>query len=169
MEFYWIIFLFYNEGYCIFICNLYFYIGLLGVDMIVMLCEVGKCLEIIFLVVILEIVFLVDIDKVYCVLYDDLIKQVDNKKIFLEKEFFGNVFVGGYIICYYDDFFIEMQQICVFGIFYINICKMIQVYIFYCRLQQFFQLCNLFFGGWMCIYDIFGESWMFIVNVFCFF
>ena len=57
--------------------------------------------------------------------YDDLIKQADNKKILPEKEFFGNALVGGHIICYYDDFSTEMQQIYASGTPYTNICKMI--------------------------------------------
>ena len=42
-----------------------------------------------------------------------------------EKEFFGNALVGGHIICYYDDFSTEMQQICASGTPYTNIRKMI--------------------------------------------
>lgn len=69
--------------------------------------------------------FPADTDKVYRALYDDLIKQADNKKILPEKEFFGNALVGGHIICYYDDFSTEMQQICASGTPYTNIRKMI--------------------------------------------
>jgi len=54
-------------------------------------------------------------------LYDDLIKQADNKKILPKKEFFGNALVGGHIICYYDDFSTEMQQIYASGTPYTNI------------------------------------------------
>ena len=85
----------------------------------------GKCPEIILSVAIPETAFPADTDKVYRALYDDLIKQADNKKILPEKEFFGNALVGGHIICYYDDFSTEMQQICASGTPYTNIRKMI--------------------------------------------
>ena len=110
MELYRIILPLYNEGYRTFTCNPHSYIGLLGADTIVMLRETA---------------FPADTDKVYRALYDDLIKQADNKKILPEKEFFGNALVGGHIICYYDDFSTEMQQICASGTPYTNIRKMI--------------------------------------------
>ena len=72
-----------------------------------------------------ETAFPADTDKVYRALYDDLIKQVDNKKTLPEKEFLGNALVGGHIIFYYDDFSTEMQQICASGTPYNNIRKMI--------------------------------------------
>ena len=125
MELYRIILSLYNEGYRTFTCNSHSYIGLLGADTIVMLSEAGKCPEIILSVAIPETAFPADTDKVYRALYDDLIKQADNKKILPEKEFFGNALVGGHIICYYDDFSTEMQQICASGTPYTNIRKMI--------------------------------------------
>lgn len=125
MELYRIILSLYNEGYRTFTCNPHSYIGLLGADTIVMLREAGKCLEIILSVAIPETAFSADTDKVYHALYDDLIKQADNKKILPEKEFFGNALVGGHIICYYDDFSTEMQLIYASGTSYTNIRKMI--------------------------------------------
>ena len=113
MELYRIILPLYNEGYRTFTCNPHSYIGLLGADTIVIS------------VAIPETAFPADTDKVYRALYDDLIKQADNKKILPEKEFFGNALVGGHIICYYDDFSTEMQQICASGTPYTNIRKMI--------------------------------------------
>lgn len=79
MELYRIILAFYNEGCRTFTCNLYSYIGLLGADTIVMLREAGKCPEIILSVAIPKTDFPADTDKVYQALYDDLIKQADNK------------------------------------------------------------------------------------------
>lgn len=87
MELYRIILPLYNEGYRTFTCNPHSYIGLLGADTIVMLREAGKCPEIILSVAIPETAFPADTDKVYCALYDDLIKQADNKKILPEKSF----------------------------------------------------------------------------------
>ena len=125
MDLYRIILSLYNEGYRAFTCNLYSYIGLLGADTIVMLREADKCPDITLSAIIPETAFPADTDKVYCALYDDLIKQADNKKILPEKEFFGNALVGGHIICYYDDFSTEMQQIYASGTPYTNIRKMI--------------------------------------------
>lgn len=87
MELYRIILSLYNEGYRTFTCNPHSYIGLLGADTIVMLSEAGKCPEIILSVAIPETAFPADTDKVYCALYDDLIKQADNKKYFRKKSF----------------------------------------------------------------------------------
>ena len=125
MELYRIILSLYNEGYRTFTCNPHSYIGLLGADTIVMLREADKCPDITLSTIISGTTFPADADKVYRALYDDLIKQADNKKILPEKEFFGNALVGGHIICYYDDFSTEMQQICASGTPYTNICKMI--------------------------------------------
>ena len=100
MELYRIILSLYNEGYRTFTCNPHSYIGLLGADTIVMLREAGKCPEIILSVAIPETAFPADTDKVYRALYDDLIKQADNKKILPKKEFFGNALVGGHIMTF---------------------------------------------------------------------
>ena len=81
MELYRIILSFYNEGYRTFTCNLHSYIGLLGADTIVMLREADECPEITLSAVIPGTAFPADTDKVYRALYDDLIKQADNKKI----------------------------------------------------------------------------------------
>ena len=121
MELYRIILPLYNEGYRTFTCNPHSYIGLLGADTIVMLREAGKCPEIILSVAIPETAFPADTDKVYRALYDDLIKQADSKETFPEKESFGNTFTGSHIVCYYDDFSKEMQQIRTSGTPYTNI------------------------------------------------
>ena len=125
MELYSVILALYGEGYRTFSCNLNTYIGLLAADTAIMLREADRCPEIILSVAIPETAFPADTDKVYRALYDDLIKQADNKKILPEKEFFGNALVGGHIICYYDNFSTEMQQICASGTPYTNIRKMI--------------------------------------------
>ena len=125
MELFRIILSFYNEGYRTFTCNLHSYIGLLGADTIVMLREADKCPDITLSTIIPGTAFPADTDKVYRALYDDLIKQADNKKKLPKKEFFGNALVGGHIICYYDDFSTEMQQIFASGPPYTNIRKMI--------------------------------------------
>lgn len=121
MELYRIILPLYNEGYRTFTCNPHSYIGLLGADTIVMLREAGKCPEIILSVAIPETAFPADTDKVYCALYDDLIKQADSKETLPEKESFGNMLAGSHIVCYYDDLSNEMQRIRTSGTPYINI------------------------------------------------
>ena len=121
MELYRIILPLYNEGYRTFTCNPHSYIGLLGADTIVMLREAGKCPEIILAVAIPETAFPADTDKVYCALYDDLIKQADSKETLPEKESFGNMLAGSHIVCYYDDLSNEMQRIHTSGTPYINI------------------------------------------------
>ena len=121
MELYRIILPLYNEGYRTFTCNPHSYIGLLGADTIVMLREAGKCPEIILSVAIPETAFPSDTDKVYCALYDDLIKQADSKETLPEKESFGNMLAGSHIVCYYDDLSNEMQRIRTSGTPYINI------------------------------------------------
>lgn len=125
MELYRIILSLYNEGCRIFTCHLHTYIGLLGADTIVMLRDTDKCPEIILSVVIPETDFPADTDKLYCALYDDLIKQADSKEILPEKGNTGKVLSGCHIICYYNDFCPEIRQVCASGIPYTNICKMI--------------------------------------------
>ena len=121
MELYRIILSFYNEGYRTFTCNLHSYIGLLGADTIVMLRDTGRCPEIILSAVIPETGFPADTDRLYCALYDDLIKQADSKETLPEKESFGNMLAGSHIVCYYDDLSNEMQRIHTSGTPYINI------------------------------------------------
>ena len=125
MELYRIILSLYDEGYRTFICNLYSYIGLLGADTIVMLREADKCLEIILSAAIPETAFPADTDKVYQALYDDLMKQADNKETFPGKEISGNALAANHIVCYYDDFSEGIGQVRASGIPYTNIRKMI--------------------------------------------
>ena len=121
MELYRVILALYGEGYRTFTCNLNTYIGLLAADTVIILRKADKCPDIRLSAIITGIRYPKDTDKVYCALYDDLIKQADNKKMLLKKEFFGNALVGGHIICYYDDFSTEMQQIYASGTPYTNI------------------------------------------------
>ena len=125
MELYRIILSFYNEGYRTFTCNLHSYIGLLGADTIVMLREADKCPEITLSAVISETAFPANIDKVYRALYDDLMKQADNKEMLPEKEGSNNTLIGSHIVCYYDDFSEGIGQVRASGIPYTNIRKMI--------------------------------------------
>lgn len=125
MELYRVILLFYNEGYRTFTCNLHSYIGLLAADTIVMLRGADKCPEIILSAVIPETAFPAASDKVYRALYDDLVKQADNKETLPEKECFNNVLSGSHIVCYYDDFSEGIGQVRASGIPYTNIRKMI--------------------------------------------
>lgn len=67
-----------------------------------------------------------DADKLYRVLYDDLMKQADNKEVPSEKDSTGKAFADyHHIICFYDDFSEEIGQVRASGIPYTNICKMI--------------------------------------------
>lgn len=125
MELYRIILSLYSDGYRTFTCHLHTYIGLLGADTIVMLRDTDKCPEIILSVVIPETGFPADTDKLYCALYDDLIKQADSKDILPEKDNIGKIPSGCHIICYYNDFCPEIEQVRASGIPYTNICKMI--------------------------------------------
>ena len=79
MELYRIILALYGEGYRTFSCNLNTYIGLLAADTAIMLREADKCPEIHLSAVITGTRYPADTDKVYCALYDDLIKKVDSK------------------------------------------------------------------------------------------
>lgn len=126
MELYRIILSLYNEGCRTFTCNLHSYIGLLAADTIVMLREADKCPEIILSAVIPETAFPADADKLYRALYDDLMKQADNKEIPSEKDNTGKAFADyHHIICFYDDFCPEIGQVRASGLPYTNICKMI--------------------------------------------
>lgn len=125
LELYRIILSLYNEGYRTFTCNLHSYIGLLGADTIIMLREADKCPDITLSAIIPETAFPADTDKVYRALYDDLMKQADNKEMLPEKEVFSNTLTGSHIVCYYDDFSEGIGQVRASGIPYTNICKMI--------------------------------------------
>lgn len=125
MELYRIILSLYEEGCRTFTCNLHSYIGLLGADTIVMLREADKCPEIILSAVIPKTSFPADTDKMYCALYDDLMKLADSKEILSEKDNIGKVLSGCHIICFYDDFCPEIGQVRASGIPYTNICKKI--------------------------------------------
>ena len=121
MELYRTILALYGEGYHKFSCDLNTYIGLLAADTVIMLRKADKCPDIHLSTVITGTRYPKDTDKVYCALYDDLIKQADSKETFPEKESFGNTFTGSHIVCYYDDLSKEMQQIRTSGTPYTNI------------------------------------------------
>lgn len=126
MELYRIILSLYSDGCRTFTCHLHTYIGLLGADTIVMLRDTDKCPEIILSAVIPETDFPADTDKLYCALYDDLIKQADSKDILPEKDNIGKAFADyHHIVCFYDDFSEEIRQVRASGVSYTNICKMI--------------------------------------------
>ena len=125
MELYRIILALYGEGYRTFSCNLNTYIGLLAADTAIMLREADKCPEIHLSAVITGTRYPADTDKVYCALYDDLIKKVDSKETLSEKDSLTGALVAGHIICYYEDFSLEMQRIRMSATPYSNICKMI--------------------------------------------
>ncbi len=125
MELYRTILTLYGEGYRIFSCNLNTYIGLLAADTVIMLRKADKCPDIHLSTVITGTRYPKDTDKVNCALYDDLIKQADSKETLPEKESCGNTFTSSHIVCYYDDFSKEMQQIRTSGTPYTNIRKRI--------------------------------------------
>ncbi len=125
MELYRIILSLYSDGCRTFTCNLHSYIGLLGADTIVMLRDTGRCPEIILSAVIPETGFPPDTDRLYCALYDDLIKQADSKEQLSEKGNTVKVLSGCHIICYYNDLCPEIGQVRASGIPYANIRKMI--------------------------------------------
>ena len=125
MELYRIILALYDEGYRMFSCNLNTYIGLLAADTAIILREADKCPDITLSAIIPGTTFPADTDKVYRALYDDLMKQADNKEMLPEKEIFSNVLTGSHIVCYYDDFSEEIGQVRASGIPYTNIRKMI--------------------------------------------
>ena len=120
MELYRVILALYGEGYRTFTCNLNTYIGLLAADTVIILRKADKCPDIRLSAIITGIRYPKDTDKVYCALYDDLIKQADSKETLPEKESFGNM-LAGHIVCYYDDLSNEMQRIRTSGTPYINI------------------------------------------------
>lgn len=91
MELYSVILALYGEGYRTFSCNLNTYIGLLAADTVIILRKADKCPDIRLSAIITGIRYPKDTDKVYCALYDDLIKQADSKETLPEKESFGNM------------------------------------------------------------------------------
>ena len=121
MELYRVILALYGEGYRTFTCNLNTYIGLLAADTVIILRKADKCPDIRLSAIITGIRYPKDTDKVYCALYDDLIKQADSKETLPEKESFGNMLAGSHIVSYYDDLSNEMQRIRTSGTPYINI------------------------------------------------
>ena len=126
MELYRIILSLYSDGCRTFTCHLHTYIGLLGADTIVMLRDTDKCPEIIFSAVIPATPYPPDADKLYRALYDDLMKQADNKEVPSEKDNAGKAFADyHHIVCFYDDFSEEIRQVRASGVSYTNICKMI--------------------------------------------
>ena len=125
MELYRIILSLYDEGCRTFTCNLHSFIGLLGADTIVMLREADKCPEIHLSAVITGTRYPADTDKVYCALYDDLIKKADSKETLSEKDSLTGALAAGHIICYYEDFSLEMQRIRMSATPCTNIRKMI--------------------------------------------
>ena len=125
MELYRIILPLYNEGYRTFTCNPHSYIGLLGADTIIMLREADKCPDITLSAIIPGTTFPADTDKVYCALYDDLIKKADSKETLSEKDSLTGALAAGHIICYYEDFSLEMQRIRMSATPCTNIRKMI--------------------------------------------
>lgn len=105
MELYRIILSFYSDGCRTFTCNLHSYIGLLGADTIVMLREADKCPEIILSAVIPATPYPADADKLYRALYDDLMKQADNKEVPSEKDSTGKAFADyHHIVCFMTTF-----------------------------------------------------------------
>lgn len=108
-----------------FSCNLNTYIGLLAADTAIMLREADKCPEIHLSAVITGTRYPADTDKVYCALYDDLIKKADSKETLSEKDSLTGAFAAGHIICYYEDFSLEMQRIRMSATPCTNIRKMI--------------------------------------------
>ena len=125
MELYSVILALYGEGYRTFSCNLDTYIGLLAADTTIMLHDADKCPEIHLSAVITGTCYPADTDKVYCALYDDLIKKADSKETLSEKDSLTGALAAGHIICYYDDFSLEMQRIRMSATPCTNIRKMI--------------------------------------------
>lgn len=71
------------------------YIGLLAADTAIMLREADKCPEIHLSAVITGTRYPADTDKVYCALYDDLIKKADSKETLSEKDSLTGAFAAG--------------------------------------------------------------------------
>lgn len=125
MELYRVILALYGEGYRTFSCNLNTYIGLLAADTAIMLREADKCPDIHLSVIVTGIPSPADTDKVYCALYDDLAKKADSQETLSEKDSLTDVLTAGHIICYYEDFSLEMQRIRMSATPCTNIRKMI--------------------------------------------
>lgn len=125
MELYRVILALYDEGYRMFSCNLNTYVGLLAADTAIMLRGADKCPEIHLSAVITGTRYPADTDKMYCALYDDLIKRADSKETLSEKDSLTDALAAGHIICYYEDLSREMQRINISGTPHTNIRKMI--------------------------------------------
>ena len=125
MELYRRILSLYDEGYRTFSCHLNTYIGLLAADTIVMLRDADKCPDIILSAVIPETPYPAGADKLYCALYDDLLKQAGNRETLSEKDSLQEVLTSSHIVCYYEDTSDEIGQVRALGIPYTNIRKMI--------------------------------------------
>ena len=115
----------YGEGYHKFSCDLNTYIGLLAADTVIMLRKADKCPDIHLSTVITGTRYPADTDKVYCALYDDLIKKADSKETLSEKDSLTGALAASHIICYYEDFSLEMQRIRMSATPCTNIRKMI--------------------------------------------
>ena len=76
-----------------------------------MLREADKCPDIHLSVITTGTSCPAETDKVYCALYDNLTKKADSKETLSEKESFIGALAAGHIICYYEDFCLEMQRI----------------------------------------------------------
>lgn len=125
VELYRAILTLYGEGYRTFSCNLNTYIGLLAADTAVMLREADRCPKIHLSAVITGTYYPADTDKVYCTLYDDLIRKADSKKTLSEKDSLTGALAAGHIICYYEDLSLEMELIHTSGTPHTNIRKRI--------------------------------------------
>lgn len=115
----------YGEGYRSFSCHLNTYVGLLAADLIVILREADKCPDILLSAIIPEMSYPPSTDKLYCALYDDLMKQADSKELLLENSCIQNALAGNHIICYYEDSSEEIDHVRTSGISFTNIREMI--------------------------------------------
>ena len=100
-------------------------LSLLAADTIVMLRDADKCPDIILSAVIPETPYPAGADKLYCALYDDLLKQAGNRETLSEKDSLQEVLTSSHIVCYYEDTSDEIGQVRALGIPYTNIRKMI--------------------------------------------
>lgn len=125
MELYRLILSLYDEGYRTYICHLHTYIGLLAADTIVMLREANKCSDTILNIIILDTYKTSSIDKFYCSLYHDLLKQADCKDMFSKEDSLKKVFSNNFIICLYEDSSVEFEYIYSSGVKFINILRIL--------------------------------------------
>lgn len=125
MKLYQIIMKLYKEKYRIFICHMNTNIGLLAADMIMMLREANKCPDIYLSIILPGTVYPRGANKLYCALYDDLLKQANTQDMFSEKDFLEKALGYDYIVCYYDNLSTEIKQIRASNIPFTNIWQMI--------------------------------------------